>query len=82
MGGDDGDSSHSDATSQQEEDWDDWGASGEDADDDKAQSLFDNTVFPSIEQALTHDATVHQFDLAAYHAQVLHTAWLNEIVDT
>lgn len=76
--GDDDDSSHSDAVSQiqqQEEDWEDWGASGEDAEDDKAQSLFDNNIFPSVEQALAHDAHVHQFDLAAYHTQVLCFPW-------
>lgn len=61
------------ASQQQDEDWDDWGQSGEDAGDDAARSLFDSTVFPSVEQALAHDAAAHGFDLPAYLISV--RAW-------
>lgn len=74
MSGIDVDSGSDAASQQQDEDWDDWGQSGEDADDDMARSLFDSTVFPSVEQALAHDAAVHQFDLRAYLTEVPH--WL------
>lgn len=67
--------SDSDAASQQQdEDWDDWGESGEDADDDMARSLFDSTIFPSVEQTLAHDAAAHKFDLRAYLLNVCYQA--------
>lgn len=62
-------SSLADAASDEDErDWSEWG----DGDDEEAtKSLFSDTVLPSAQQALAHDAREHGFDLRRFKTQVL-----------
>jgi hypothetical protein len=50
--------------------WEEWGGSENDLNDDTAKSLFDDSVLPSVEAALEHDKSKHDFDLRLYIKQV------------
>jgi hypothetical protein len=52
-----------------EAEWDEWNAS-EGGDDEATRSLFDDTVLPSVEAAIDHDAKAHGFDVREYRKRV------------
>lgn len=68
------------ASDEDERDWSEW---GDDDDEEATKSLFSDTILPTAQQALAHDAREHGFDLRRFRSQVLpllgfrqnHNAW-------
>ena len=54
---------------EQDQDWDDWDATGEAAD---VKALFSDARFASVEEALEHDRSSTGFDLQHFRKQVCH----------
>ncbi|KAL3139655.1 hypothetical protein ABBQ38_003972 [Trebouxia sp. C0009 RCD-2024] len=54
------------ASDEDERDWSEW---GDDDDEEATKSLFSDTILPTAQQALAHDAREHGFDLRRFRSQ-------------